>query len=309
MDTTNTSADQPEASVPVKRSRKRRKIIIGLVIVLIVLPLVSWGLLYANNNLLGWDDQDFEKRLDRAIAKATAWVVENQEGIKESKNFAIARMLQDINTMAPDPVYDEINAHFLSLSLGTFNCWKRMLDPRWTLSSLNLNKVIQKDYLDNKWILYAIAKDQAQLPDEVEKGLFDTQRWVHRVLTHQLWALIHLRQRTDGGEQLDQTIEAVCRRIVEREKIAICMHDIYIQRCGFVLFAGHPEKIKRRWIERIIANQRDDGGWNDRWLVFRSDSRRPTLDTGQASTQHATVQALWTLLQIKYRYPQHFGLQ
>jgi hypothetical protein len=84
--------------------------------------------------------------------------------------------------------------------------------------------------------------------------------------------------------------------------------DIYIQKIAFVLYAGYPEKIRRRWVERVTANQRTDGGWNDRWLCFDS-RKRPVFSLKQSSSdQHATVQALWLLCQVKYRYPEYFGL-
>jgi len=278
---------------------------------LILLPLLLWGSLFLNNNLSLTSNQAFADRLDQAIEKAAHWVNENDNNFKEKRNFALARMLQDIDAFTAKPIYLETIEYFLDMPLGIYNCWKRLLDPQWQISSINLNKVIQIEYLDNKWILYALANEQARLSQDTHKGLFDSQRWKERVLTHQLWALIHLRQRNGDSKEWDPLIQQICQRISRREKIAICVHDLYIQRVGFVLFAGHPELINRRWVERIMDNQKTDGGWNDRWLCFRSVSspRRPTLDINQNSTQHATVQALWTLLQIKYRYPQHFGLQ
>ena len=85
--------------------------------------------------------------------------------------------------------------------------------------------------------------------------------------------------------------------------------DIYIQKVTFVLRAGHPEKIRRRWIERIIENQREDGGWNDRWFCFTS-GRRPVFKAPvPLSDQHATLQAITALYMVRYKYPEYYGLK
>ena len=103
----------------------------------------------------------------------------------------------------------------------------------------------------------------------------------------------------------DYTVE----RIVSELYRDIAVVDIYIQKVAFVLYAGFEEKIRRRWVQRVIDNQLPDGGWNDRWLCFQS-TRRPVLSLKQPpSNEHATVQAIWLLYQVKYRYPEHFGLK
>ena len=302
--------DQNETSPPInKKRRKGRKKLWWFLLTLPLLPLLLWGSLFLNNNLSLTSDQAFAENLDQAIKRAAHWVHENDKNFKERKNFALARMLQDIDAMTGEPVYLETTEYFLDMSLGTLSCWKRLLDPQWQVSTVNINKAIREEKLDYKWILYAIATDQARLTEDTMNGLFNTQRWKNSVLTHQLWALIHLRQRNGNSKEWDTVIQQLCQRLSQREKIAIGVYDIYIQRVGFILFAGHPELINRRWVERIIGDQDADGGWNDRWFCFRSVARKPTLDINQPSTQHATVQALWTLMQIKHRYPQHFGLQ
>lgn len=87
------------------------------------------------------------------------------------------------------------------------------------------------------------------------------------------------------------------------------MVDIYIQKVAFILMADHPEKVRIRWIEKIIANQQPDGGWNDRWYCF-SSSRIPIFNFATPpSDQHPTIQAMAALYLVKYRYPEQFGLK
>ena len=137
---------------------------------------------------------------------------------------------------------------------------------------------------------------------------FDGDRWQQRQLTHQLWALVHLRKNTEDTARIDRLIEHICDRLTGQLVYEPAVVDIYIQKIAFVLFAGHPDKIKRRWLERVIENQGQDGGWNDRWFCF-SSRRKPHPNLKEPpSDQHATVQGLWLLYQVKYRYPNEFGL-
>jgi hypothetical protein len=41
--------------------------------------------------------------------------------------------------------------------------------------------------------------------------------------------------------------------------------DSYPQRSAFLLAAGQPELVKKRWIERILDRQNPDGSWNYCW--------------------------------------------
>jgi len=163
--------------------------------------------------------------------------------------------------------------------------------------------------IDNKWTLYAVAPETVKFSEKQKAEFFDGDFWQGRKLTHQLWGLIHLRRTQGPSEKVDSLIEHICNRLTTELKYDFAVVDIYIQKIAFVLKAGHPEKIKRRWIERVIANQADDGGWNDRWYFLRS-RRRPIFDfDNPPSDRHATIQGLWLLYQVKYRYPEHFGLE
>ncbi|MHC4156757.1 MAG: hypothetical protein ACYST6_17825 [Planctomycetota bacterium] len=140
--------------------------------------------------------------------------------------------------------------------------------------------------------------------------MFDPERWQQRKLTHQLDALLMLSKTTGPSEDLDKLIEHLCHRLSRQLTYDIAVVDIYIQKVTFILRAGFPQEIRRRWVERIIANQLPDGGWNDRWLCLTSDSNKPIFALHQpASDQHATLQALTMLYLVRYKYPEHFGLK
>jgi hypothetical protein len=287
-----------------RRHRRVYKVAVIYVPAGLATVLIVWLLAYAYNNISLMSDLTFVRRLDSAIEKSHNWIKLNKKKIIDEKNIALIRMLQDIDTMHADPLCSDIVKSFMAAPARP-DCWKRLLDADWPVINSALNRAIDEECLDNKWTLYAIAPECANItPEEIK--LYDPDRWRNRKLTHQLWALTHLRQRQGPDDKLDSLIEHLCDRIAGSQRFDLAVVDIYLQKTAFVLQAGFPEKVRRRWVERIIANQRSDGGWNDKWFVFTSETRRPSLGRS-ASNQHATAQAFWLLSQVKHRYAEQFG--
>ena len=293
------------SSSPAPKARKLVKIIL-IVSAAISVLLVGLLLAYTYNNASLTGDQTFARKLDIAIEKAHNWVKLQQQDILKEGNIALIRMLQDIGTMQPDPLYRDTVDSFMTRPARP-DCWKRLIDPNRPLMSSELNRTITQEYIDNKWTIYSIAPESANVTPE-ELKLFEPDYWHDRRLNHQLWALIHLRQTQGPAEKLDALIEHLCERISKSQRFDVAVVDLYIQKAAFVLNAGFPQKVRRRWLERIIDNQQPDGGWNDKWLIFTS-RKRPTFSLSRpTSNQHTTIQALWALYQVKYRYAQEFGL-
>ncbi len=288
-----------------KRSIVRR--IVKSVVVLIAVGALAFAVALFYNNVSLTTDKGFAKELDASLSQAQKWIEQHTDDILNKKNAALLTMLRECDDVKPTPIFNSIVHTFLDTPISHHTvCWKREVDPSWPVNEHGLSETIEKENIDEKWCLYAIAPDIAKItPDQMD--LFNPHRWQFRQLTHQLWALVILRQNTEKKEGLDKLIEHLCGRLNGELLFDMALTDIYIQKVAFVLRAGFPDKIRRRWVERIIANQRSDGGWNDRWLCF-SSGRRPVFDT-PPSDQHATVQALMALYLVKYRYPEHFGLK
>ena len=288
------------------KSRTLRRTIKFFILTLLFLGILTPAVLLYNNISLS-SDKDFTDSLNTAIDKTVTWMVLHKSEVLVRGNVALLKMLQDCDQMQPNPAFSGPIDSFMLRYIRP-SCWKALLDPNWPIQKLEFNAAIKQEIIDNKWILYALATEKADVTPE-QIGLFDRDRWQGRQLTHQLWAIIHLSERTADNAKLNELIEHLSGRIAKELNCDIAVVDIYIQKVAFVLKAGFPEKIRRRWIERVIKNQQDDGGWNDRWFCFRS-RRRPIFNLEPTpSDQHATIQALWLLYQVKYRYPEHFGVK
>ncbi len=285
---------------------KIKKISIALVVIAIIC--IAIGLAYNNVSLT--TDANFAKQLDLALERSGKWVQEHRVEVLELKNTAMLAMLRECNDIKANPVFGEMVGTFLSTPIKNYtSCWRKEVDTNLPVNEWNLNHAIEKECIDNKWTLYALAPDIAKITPE-QMRLFDPQHWKRRQLTHQLYALIILSKNKKSDNELKNLIGHLCSRICRSLVFNPAVVDIYIQKVLFTLKAEHPEKIRRRWIERILANQNVDGGWGDKWFIITSDTRKPTFDRARAvSNQHATIQAVNMLYLVKYKYPQYFGLK
>lgn len=279
-----------------------------LMVVCIALIVTAGTMVLIFNNVSFVSDAAFTKSLDTAIESSEKWVENHKWDILKRKNVALLKMLSECDEAKANRLFREITKSFMGARVHP-ECWKRLIEPNQPVDEMELSRTIEKEIIDNKWVLYAIAPEKADVSAE-ELGLFDPERWQRRQLTHQLNALVTLKKRSGkADEKLDELIRHLCNRLSGELAFDAAVVDIYIQKVAFILRAGFPEKIRRRWIERIIANQLPDGGWNDRWFCFTS-GRRPKFDfAAPPSNQHATIQALTALYLARYKYPEQFGLK
>jgi hypothetical protein len=274
-----------------------------IILVLIIIAISCGTLMLVNNNVSLTGDEAFASQIDAAIESAEKWVSNNREDILKKKNIGLLKMLRECNELKHNPAFEDIVKSFLA-SRCQPECWKRLVDPNWPVNEQELNQAIKEEGLDNKWVLYAMAPDKAKITPE-EMQLFEPQRWSGRKLSHQLDALTALRQAKGSTEQLDKLIEHLCDRVSNELFFDVLKVDI--GQVGFILRAGFPEKIRRRWVERIVSNQLPDGGWNNRQSCFVWGRRSVFNLSLPPSKQHDTILALTVLYLVKYKYPEHFN--
>jgi hypothetical protein len=279
-----------------------RKAVIAVLVSAVLIVVFGTGALVCNN-VSFTNDMAFAMQVDAAIEKSLDWSNVHKGEIIKGGNVGLIKMLKEIQTLRPTPLFSDIVSRFMAAPAKP-NCWKRLVDPNWPIDKLELSMTIRKENLDNKWLLYAMAPDAAEItPEEIH--LFEPERWRGRKLSHQLDALITLRKTKGATKQLDKFIEHLCNRV--SNELFFDVLKIDIGQVAFVLRAGFPEKIRRRWVERIVASQLPDGGWNNKRSCFIL-GRRSVFDfTLPPSNQHDTLLALTVLYLVRYQYPEYFG--
>lgn len=83
-------------------------------------------------------------------------------------------------------------------------------------------------------------------------------------LTHQLMGVRFLQNRgCESGERTARLAAALVDRVAESATWDFRVVDFYIQRLLMLAESGNARRIQPRWLVRVLAAQRPDGGWDD----------------------------------------------
>lgn len=286
------------------RGRGWRRLLIAVGVCVAGVAVILGGA-YCNNNVSRMSDDEFLAALDQSLEKARAWVTENADPHTwREHNVAEYYFLQDMDAMHSTPAFAEMVRWYLQQPARPA-FWRRQLDPKRPVLTREMNDALQWTALDYRWAIYALAPDRVSLDPADVEAMFDSERWDGLYLAHQLWALGHMRRISSDPRASDELMRRLAQRIVREHATDILYHEIHAERLGMVMWTGYPQLIRRRWVERIVANQLEDGGWNARWYLLTV----PLPWTGEPKSDvHSTLVALWALYQARYRSPQTFGL-
>ena len=285
-----------------------------LVVALVVLCGASVGtaLLYNNVSLAPSSRREFGNRLDKAIGHGTDWVVKQYhangsemagtpEGRMLMANAPTAHMMVDCAALSGESRLAEVASAFRAAWRENGSALGKVVDPSMPTHPLSVSEFDSLDEYQH-WILYGASPDLVRLPPEELSSLFSPDRHRTGKATHQLLALYFYRKSKGATPELDRLMDKVAERIAGEATLDFRVTDLYLQRIAFLLAAGRPDLVRRRWVERALEAQQDDGGWLDTWYGWTRTPRR--FSFGHQSTSHATAQAMWIACMLKFRYPE-----
>jgi hypothetical protein len=288
-----------------RRPWLRRLALIVVIVAILVASLLAWADRFINVSRMS--DAEFAERLERAVEKGNQWVAQNRDQLLgKERNIALFYMLQRMDELRCSPAFQGMVDEFRQTPFPpAYTFWLKMVDPHVHASSYRMNQALAGESMDNRWTIYALDPKQVRLAPEDLQGLFDPNEWEDYKLTHQFWALWHLRRLWQEPRVSDELLTTLCRRIADEAAHDIRITDLSAERLAFLLLADHPEMVRRRWIERQIENQRADGGWADWWYTLGTSLH---YAGDPESNEHTTLLALLALYHVKYKYAEHFGL-
>jgi len=268
-----------------------------LLAVCLVVPTVAT--VYNDFSFSSTTQDGFRVRLANAMYLGTEWVREHGRDLLAAPNSALFHMISDMAQISDNAALTRLSVAYLQQPDDSL--WRRLSDPNRPAEAPSVEDLRGlQDY--QQWILYALDPARVALPPQEVDRMFDPEMHVSGSLTHQLFAVQIYRTFQGSTDQVDGLIDHLCERIAREALVDFRVSDIYLQRVAFLLAAGRPDLVRRRWVERILANQRDNGGWTYPWYywgpgLFRFHTHIP------APTAHPTLQGLWALYQLRYRYP------
>jgi hypothetical protein len=276
-----------------RRLRRRLLYLMGMLVAVIALAEL-------NNNVAWWPTSrgTFAADFDQGHYRAYSWVIGRRHS-PEELNPALLNMLNDVAELSASAPLRNLVRQF-SEGLAS-SPWRRLVDPAAEVRSPTRSELAALDDYQ-RWTLYALAPAQCALSDQDRADMIAPDMHRRGSLTHQLFAVLLYRKRVGPSAELDGLVDRLSERIAAEAVWDFRVTDLYLQRVAFLLAAGRPDLVRRRWVERVIANQEADGGWVSSWYGLGPRTLEFSF-RGKASNAHTTVQGLWICAMLKFRYP------
>lgn len=257
--------------------------------------LAAGGAVLNNNFSVGrTPKREFVERLERAIDLSREWLLVTG---KEDNEYLLY-MLRDAIRISHD---EKLEQTYTAVKRRRPGPWLRLVDPE--LPFVNPGAEERKKLSPyHLWTLHAISHRSFGLSESETAEMLSPDRARLGRATHQVLALVLLKEYTGADAKVDGVIDAVCRRIATEAAIDFRVTDLYLQRIAFLLAAGHPELVKPRWVERMLAAQETDGGWYWGWYGWQVTPYAFSLE--DKTDGHPTIQAMWAMYLLKSRYPE-----
>lgn len=130
-------------------------------------------------------------------------------------------------------------------------------------------------------------------------------------VTHQLMGYRMAQRNNCAIENLDKKIGVLQKTIEKQLRYDPRVVDVYVQRVLMLVDSGAQQRLKPRWVQRVLQAQLEDGGWSamqpiasvgGRQLVF--DSKAVAIATPR-SDFHATAQGVLLMSLLRGKDAQH----
>jgi len=242
--------------------------------------------------------REFVSQLDDSMLFGTAWMTARTGQLTQRPNLFLIHMIDDMADMSEEARLRRIVEIYLEIPGDSL--WRRLADKSAEIKPPTRSESDQlEDY--QRWTLYALAPAAVPLNAEEKASMFSENAHHWGSLTHQLISLYAYWKYQ--GEDVDTLLDHLSERIAFEAIWDIRVTDLYLQRVAFLLSVGRPDLVRPRWVERIIAKQDTDGGWSADWHGWGPDILRFQWKQ-QGANAHTTVQGMWALYMLKYRYPE-----
>lgn len=298
------------------RPRKRRRWLSAAVVAGVCL--LGVGYYYAFNNWAWHGDAWVSGQIDGAIERGLAYLHASgsfaqpydEGGEHRTHHWFLDQVLRreehaGLRQQMRDA--DDENRRRRNWTWRAFGGMPGWPDPQishteWRLLQHNLDTT--PDNPNTTWLLFGLYPEQLELPEEDRRLLFETPERIDDgyELTHALLAYVWLQQRAPqlaAELHVGERIADAGNRMRRQQTWDARPSDIYNERVAFWLLMRTPDRIRPRWVERILLSQNADGGWTFNPSETRMLRQMVGLRGNGASHPHPTFLALYAL--VEYR--------
>jgi hypothetical protein len=261
---------------------------------------------------------DFHRDLDRTLASSTNWTLAqytthepsaaggsaatgSREGTELASNAALVYMVEDCASMSDDVRLKQLSARLAEAWRVQPSIFGGLVDPALAEPTPNSREIAAIPEYE-RWILHGALPNTVPLQPNDLADMFSPNRYRTGAATHQLLALYLYRKSKGSSADLERVMNQVEERIASEAALDFRVTDLYLQRIAFLLAAGRADLVRRRWVERAVTAQQNDGGWLKDWHGWNPTVYKFSFRDEQSSA-HATAQGMWMACMLKHRYP------
>ncbi len=287
-----------------------------IVAISMVILLCIYGLLFYQNNRAAEPVRN--ERIAQSYEHGVSWLLNHRQDILREPNTALWWMLRESARVSGDVRIQSLVDEFLKNFdvVDSYSIWQAYFHPRafrnavFSPSEYTSLVDYQQHFLyaltcSNQLASEPLIRTQNNNPDFCWHGARAVRP---ACVTHQLMAYEMIRRRGCYVENLDSKISILQNTIEKQLTYDPRVVDVYIQRVLMLVDSGARERIKPRWLERVLDAQLEDGGWSDMQPLIPAgggkyvgfDARAVKIAT-PISNFHATAQGV--LLMTLLRHP------
>lgn len=281
-----------------------KKWIVSLVLVLILVPLTIFAGLVLHHNLGGVAPQKSE--VSESLEQSIRWLDANEQDILAEGNPMLWWMVKRSFELTQDyrlgQLYKRYKARYLDRRYH--NYWRALFDSQY-VPIFSAEQIAQlPDY--NQYFLYGLScSDKLAASPVIQRQMTtdfcgDYHPISPACVTHQMMGLYFRQQRGCGDRaELQAQMQTLQDTVVQQLTWDPRVVDVYIQRILMLLETGAADRVKQRWLQRLLQAQLPSGAWSgfkpllplggDRHVGFYGKGIK--VDTPEDSF-HATAQGL-----------------
>ena len=210
----------------------------------------------------------------QTLDPAILWMMQN---INNNYCGGIEGVKKEISQRAKEFTEKQPQRAFLRLLLGGDG---DMPSDKYIASIPNFNDVM----------IRALYCDKRQIPAESLKRMFSIEQAEKYDLTHYLWAMQILKDRScsiPAGYDINALMQKAAERIVVEEDRDTIYGDLFAERIAFLEYMGFENLVRPEWYDKLVSIQQPSGGWSNPGLLSWEHDPNP----------HITSLAVWALAQ------------
>lgn len=289
------------------------KLIIKILAAFVLLVLCIYGFLaYQNNRELA---PVGDEKVAQSYERSVGWLLDHREEILHDGNPILWWMLGESARVSGDQrvknLFDEFSGNFDRVL--PYSVWQAQFHPErfrsgiFSASEYGSLVEYQQYFLYTRTCSQQLAQEPLIQAQNNPNFCWGGSRIIRPAcVTHQLMGYRFAQRNQCTVDHLDESITVLQSTIEKQLRYDPRVVDVYIQRVLMLIDSGARDRVKSRWLERVINAQRKDGGWSDvhplipvggdKYFGFNATGVTIAEPT---SNFHATAQGVWLMSMLK----------